>query len=155
MTQPGIPLEIKTLIIRELSPYGSESNPRYTPVSGDEKAAYFCDLCTVCLVWPDTIAIIRQIIFERISLHANDRHIDSSLRNLCQALENDPNLSTFVAILEFSHRNPTARCPKIHLSFPLPVVRSSSRSYPLFPKCTNSDFFASTTCISTMRPPSS
>ncbi|KAF9018759.1 hypothetical protein BDZ89DRAFT_1073614 [Hymenopellis radicata] len=78
---PGIPLEIKTLIIRELSPYG---NPRYT---------------LFCLVWPNTIAIIRKILFEEISIHA-------SLRNLCQALENDPGLSTFVKTLEFSHRNP-------------------------------------------------
>ncbi|KAF9038325.1 hypothetical protein BDZ89DRAFT_1061312 [Hymenopellis radicata] len=105
MTQPDFPLELKTLIIRELSPYASRSNPRSTPVSEDEKAAYFRDLCTVCLVWPDTIAIIRKILFNTISLRSNDRHIDSSLRNLCQALENDPSLSTFVKTLEFSHRN--------------------------------------------------
>ncbi|KAF9018740.1 hypothetical protein BDZ89DRAFT_338144 [Hymenopellis radicata] len=123
MTQPGIPLEIKTLIIRELSPYASRSNPRSTPVSGDENAAYIRDLCAVCLAWPDTIAIIRKILFEDISIRPNNHHIDASLRNLCQALENDPGLSTFVKTLEFSHRNTNSSSRKKS-----PFIPTASRS---------------------------
>ncbi|KAF9018726.1 hypothetical protein BDZ89DRAFT_1073564, partial [Hymenopellis radicata] len=123
-TQPGIPLEIKTLIIRELSPYGSTSNPRSTAVSGDEKAAYFRDLCTVCLVWPDTIAIIRKILFEKISLRFNDHRIDALLHSLCQALGNDPTgVSTFVKRLEFTHRNTNGLLPKNS-----PFIPTASRS---------------------------
>ncbi|KAF9035028.1 hypothetical protein BDZ89DRAFT_1110941 [Hymenopellis radicata] len=111
-TQPDFPLEIKTLIIRELSPYASVFNPRYVFVSEDQNAAYFRDLCTVCLVWPDTIAIIRKIVFKTISIRPNRHHIDASLRNLCQALENDPNLSTFVSTLEFSDWNTNGLLPQ-------------------------------------------
>ncbi|KAF8992966.1 hypothetical protein BDZ89DRAFT_1085952 [Hymenopellis radicata] len=136
MTQPGIPLEIKTLIIQELSPYASRSNPRSTPVSGDENAAYIRDLCAVCLVWQDTIAIIRKILFRDISIRPNDHHIDASLRNLCQALENDRNLSTFVKTLEFSHRNTNS---------------SSRKNSPFIPTASRSLFLSFLSFIPNMR----
>ncbi len=97
-TQPTFPLEIKTLVIHELSPYNSVYGPRHAIKADLKKAAYFRDLGTVCLVWPDTIAIVRKIIFETISLHSDDPQIDSSLRN-------QANLPTFVQILEFSDWN--------------------------------------------------
>lgn len=101
-TQPDIPLELKILVIRELSPSHSTLPARKVR---DENAAYFRDLRAVCLVWPNTIAIVRKILFEKIALRTHDHDLDASLRNLGQALENDLSLPTFVRTLEFSHQN--------------------------------------------------
>ncbi len=69
-------------------------------MSAAEKAAFFRDLCTVCLVWPDTVAINRNILFHTISLRSIDHRKNACLRNLRQALENHTDVSTFVGKLE-------------------------------------------------------
>ncbi|KAF8997690.1 hypothetical protein BDZ89DRAFT_1122348 [Hymenopellis radicata] len=121
-----LPLEVKILIIRDLSPYLYGFNPKYE--RGVQQVAYMRDLCAVCLVWPDTIAIIRRIIFKMISIRPNEHRIDASLRNLCQALENDPNVCTFVTILELSASNPSGG--PSHLPEDSPFIPTSSQ--PLF-----------------------
>ncbi|KAF9018402.1 hypothetical protein BDZ89DRAFT_1073917 [Hymenopellis radicata] len=95
-----LPLEIKSLIISELEP---PPHPVFDlEIIEKEEAAYHRDLRAVCLVWPDTIRIIRKILFRHVSLRVYDHDLDTSLRNLCQALENDPSVATFVQLLELS-----------------------------------------------------
>ncbi|KAF8997686.1 hypothetical protein BDZ89DRAFT_1083517 [Hymenopellis radicata] len=94
---PDIPLEIKTsssMNCLHTAPYLFRCHVE------DEKAAYFRDLCAVCLVWPDTIAIIRQ----------------SYLQNDISSLQRSP------------YRRPRQRSQSSHVPSCSPFIPTASRS---------------------------